>query len=145
MATKEKIIMEIFANLPNGNLSRIFDHRMRHRDAWEDAWVAAYFDVDRVGFPSAKENYLYNVVRSAAFDQARESLSEDRCKIWSSITSVTNSVLFEVILALLADDNCGYLLDEEPEHVRTLALLGNYSAAMLLPACLALHSTKELV
>ena len=43
------------------------------------------------------------------------------------------------ILALISYDDCAYLLDEKPEHVQILALLGNNAAILIYLACVALQ------
>jgi hypothetical protein len=45
------------------------------------------------------------------------------------------------ILALMAWDDCGYLLSTDPNQVRTLALLGHQPATLLLPAVIALNKS----
>jgi hypothetical protein len=43
------------------------------------------------------------------------------------------------ILALIAWDDCGHLLDIDPKQVQVLALLGQPAAILLLPAVIALN------
>jgi hypothetical protein len=43
------------------------------------------------------------------------------------------------ILALIAWDDCGHLLDIDPKQVQVLALLGQPAAVLLLPAAIALN------
>jgi hypothetical protein len=42
-------------------------------------------------------------------------------------------------MALIAWDDCGYLLDEKVEHVEFLSNLGVHAATLLYPACVLLH------
>lgn len=67
--------------------------------------------------------------RQPAMQAAVLSLpSEDVLAVWSAM------------LALIAYDDCAYLLGEKPEHVQLLALLGNNPAATLIyPACVILQ------
>ncbi len=45
--------------------------------------------------------------------------------------------------ALIAWDDCAYMLDCEPYEISTLAKLGSFPAYLLLPACIALNLIKE--
>lgn len=40
------------------------------------------------------------------------------------------------IMALIADDNCAYMLDSDPEELAIIAKLGDPRAILLLPACI---------
>ena len=47
-------------------------------------------------------------------------------------------------MALIAWDNCAYLLDTDPDKVRVLALLGQPAAILLLPAAIVFDQVKEM-
>ena len=49
------------------------------------------------------------------------------------------------ILALVAYDDCAYMLDSDPGELAILAAFGDHRAILLLSACKAFHSLKELV
>jgi hypothetical protein len=53
---------------------------------------------------------------------------------------------WDAIIALIAWDDCGHLLDTDPKQVQILALLGQPAAVLLLPAVIALNqkTSKEL-
>jgi len=91
--------------------------------AWTAAWTAAWDAV----WDAARGDAM-----SAASDAARTNA---QAPAWGAAARDT-------ILALLAYDDCAYLLDEKPEHVQMLALLGNQQAILLYPACIALQ--KEM-
>jgi hypothetical protein len=48
------------------------------------------------------------------------------------------------VMALIAWDNCAYLLDTDPDKVRVLALLGQPAAILLLPAVIVFNQVKEM-
>lgn len=74
------------------------------------AWNAAWTAATMVAYAHGRDN-----LRSAAADVAHDA-----------------------IVALVAWDDCAHLLDEKPDHVKTLALLGVQPAASLYLACVAL-------
>jgi len=90
--------------------------------AWNAAWGAAW-SAERYAAWDAARNAAWSAARTAARDAARDAA-------WGAI------------LALVAYDDCIYLLDEKPEYVQILALLGNEKAILLYPACVALQ--KEM-
>jgi len=90
--------------------------------AWNAAWDAAR---------DAARSAARNAARNAAWDAARDAAS-----------LAARNAAQDAILALIAYDDCAYLLDEKPEHVQMLALLGNQAAILLYPACVAMQ--KEM-
>ncbi len=70
-------------------------------------------------------------------------------KIWEQIRNVDINVLrpavWFAVTALIAYDDCGYMLDSDPGELAMLAKLGDHRAILLLPACIALSKEKDLV
>jgi len=97
--------------------------------------------------------------RSAAFDAVRAN--HDWCTAWESARwvvwqAVGRSMRDEVweavwgavgdaILALIAYDDCAYMIESEVDEIKILAKLGVPRAILLLPACIVYNETKELV
>jgi hypothetical protein len=79
----------------------------------------------------------WNAARSAAWDAVRNAAS-------GAASGAAWNVAYDAILALTSWDDCGYLLEENPEDVKMLALLGNQAAVLLYIGCLALQHTQEL-
>ena len=48
------------------------------------------------------------------------------------------------IVALIAYDDCAYMLDSDPGELAILAAFGDHRAVLILPACEILHSLKEI-
>jgi hypothetical protein len=96
--------------------------------AWDAAWGAAW-GAAKDAARTAARTAAWGAVRDAAKDAARTAA---RTAAWGAA------------LALIAWDDYGYLLEETPENVKMLALLGNHAAVLLYPACLALQNIKEL-
>ena len=110
-----------WADLPNAkHIDRILADLKKNPDGWYDARVAAW---------DAARNAARTAAWNAAWDAARDAARDDA---WYAARNA--------ILALIAYDDCIYLLDEKPEHVQMLGLLGNQQALLLYPACLALQN-----
>ena len=119
--TKNNMTPTAWAHLPNAkHIDRILAGIKKNPDKWASAWNAAW---------------------SAAWDDAARGVSLDTAKyiIWESVWITTQGAARSAIFALIAYDDCAYLLDEKPEEVKLLGLLGNEKAILLYPACLALQ------
>jgi len=123
-----------WADLPNAkHIDRIIANLERNpynwgaarTAAWDDAWDAVW---------DAARGAAWSTERYAARDAARYAA-------WNAARGdARGAVASGAILALIAYDDCAYLLDEKPEHVQMLALLGNEKALLLYQACLALQT-----
>ena len=97
---------------------------------------------------SLKENTAWDAVYDAAWVAAWDAAYTARGEAWDAIYDAADDVAddaaynaaYNAVRALIAWDDCGYLLDEKPEDVKMLALLGNKAAIMLYSACVALQS-----
>ena len=137
-----------WSDLPNAkHIDRILDDLKKNTDRWSatrnaamndewaDAWNAAW---------NAARNAARTAARDAAWNAARDAARTDEwAAAYGAARSAAGTAAKGAILALIAYDDCAYLLDEKPEHVQMLGLLGNQAALLLYPACLALH--KEVV
>jgi len=140
-----------WADLPNAkHIDRILDDLKKNPDRWSatrnaamnDEWADAR-DAARVtawyaswyAARSAAWNAAWNAARDDARDDAWDAVSEDA-------RTAASDAAYGAISALIAYDDCAYLLDEKPEHVQMLGLLGNQQALLLYPACIVLQ--KEM-
>ena len=138
-------MINAWANLPNAkHIDRIFADVQKNPDKWADAMNSAR-DAARVD-----ERY-------AAWDAARVDERAAirkvlwyaaRNTVWYATVNVStrdaaSDISFGAISALTAWDDCAYLLDEKPEDVLILALLGNQAAILIYPACVALQSNQN--
>jgi len=126
-------------DLPNAkHIDRILADLKRNPYNWGAAWTAARNAAWNAAMTAAR-NAAWSAERYAAWDAARTAA-------WSAARTAASDAAFNTawgaILALVAYDDCAYLLDEKPEHVQILALLGNEKALLLYQACLALQ--KEM-
>jgi hypothetical protein len=122
-----------WSDLPNAKfIDLVMDSVKKNPAAWDAAWDAA-----RNAASGAARNAAWNAAWDAAWYAARNAA-------WYAEWTAARGAARGAILALIAWDDCGYLLEENPEDVKMLALLGNQAAVLLYTACLALQNTKEL-
>jgi hypothetical protein len=115
--------MSKWSHLPNAeHVDRVLAHVNAHPEKWtftrSAAWNAAY-------------DAAYNAAYNAAWEAARDAVCD---ATWSASHNAASGS----ILALIANDTCGYLLREKIEHVELLASLGQPEAILLLPAVRAM-------
>ena len=129
--------------------------------AWAHLPNAAH--IDRV-IASAKANpghwaAAWGAVREAAWDDAWEAVRDNglgsrntwRISAWFTTWvpfrdtehEVSQYVARGALLALIAFDDCAYMLDSEPGELAILAEFGDNRAILLLPACKVVHSLEE--
>jgi len=140
-----------WADLPNAkHIDRILADLEKNPDKWNAAWNAARtaawsaeryaaWDAARDAARNAVNNAAWTAAWDAAWDAARNAARDDA---WYDARADARADARDAILALIAYDDCAYLLDEKPEHVQMLALLGNERALLLYQACVALQ--KEM-
>ena len=113
-----------WAHLPNAvHIDRVIANVSPHCRAvgWDAAWWAARVLLIKQGrYPVWLES------RAVAWNAAQDA-------VW------------DAVLALIAYDDCAYMLDSDPGELAILAKFGDPRAILLLPACKAFHSLKELV
>ena len=105
-------------------------------DSAGDAASDAAGDTARYAGRDAARAAARNAARNAAWNAARASArNAARNAAWN--------VAWDAVMALIAWDDCAYLLDTDPDKVRVLALLGQPAAILLLPAAMVFQ--KEAV
>ena len=87
--------------------------------AWDAAWAAAYDDAQDAAY-------------AAAWDAARGA---PRDAAWDAA--------WDALLALIAWDDCAYILDLHPHVVRLMAASGNQPAILLESAVIAMHEEHK--
>ena len=128
-----------WADLPNAkHIDRILADFKKNPDRWYATRNAA---------SDAARDDAWDAARDAARYAARNAARDDA---WYAARTATRNATrnaawyaaWYAILVLIACDDCAYLLDEKPEHVQMLALLGNQAALLLYPACVAMQKEK---
>ena len=124
---------------------------MNENTAWADLPNAKYIDLviaslkKNAAIWNSASDTASNTVRNAAREAAWIAAWE---AVWIAASDAAWGAAWgaawDAVRALIAWDDCGYLLDEKPEVVKMIALLGNQAAVLLYPACFALNKSKEL-
>jgi hypothetical protein len=154
-----------WADLPNAKYIDLVIASMNKNTAvWSAAWATARDAARGAAWATARDaargaawdaasTAARGAARDAAWDAARGAA---RDAAWDAAWDAAQDAALAAAqdaalaaasgaaLALIAWDDYGYLLDEKPENVKMLALLGNHAAVLLYPACVALQNTKEL-
>jgi len=134
-----------WADLPNSKyIGMILGLLKKDFAAWDAARDAAWDAVWNASRDTARDT-ARDAARDAIWNTARDvSWAEAWAAVMNAPSDIVVVALSDAVRALIAWDDCGYLLDEKPEDVKMLALLGNQAAIMLYPACFALNKSKEL-
>ena len=125
--------MSAWAHLPNApHIDRILEHVAQYPLKWSAAQGAA-----RGAAWSTARNAAWNAVRNAARNAAWSAA-------WNAVRNAARNAAWNAARdatdALIAWDDCAYLLDLTPETVRGIARVSDSPAAfLLLPAVIALQ------
>ena len=154
--------MSEWSHLANAkHIDLIIAHAKAHPAAWEAARNAVY-DAAYEAARSAAWNAVYDAARSAAWNAAFEAArnaawnAADRAPVetreWIALAASRLAAwdaarwsAWGAILALVAWDRAGDLMDLPAEQVKVLALLGDQAAILLYPAIKIMETTQELV
>ena len=115
-----------WAHLPNAaHIDRVIASAIAHPDHWNSrAWGTTEW--------------------SAAWDAAWHDMNiQHRQAAWAAGQKDARYPARDALLALVAYDDCAYMLDSDPGELAILAKFGDPRAILLLPACKAFHSIKE--
>ena len=119
-----------WAHLPNAvHIDRVLASGKANPGQWKKLWVSGR----AVAWVEA-QNVLKDQGRSAVWEEVRDAARD-----------TPQYAVLEAILALVAYDDCAYMLDSDPGELAILAKFGDPRAVLILPACEILHSIKELV
>ena len=137
--------MTAWAHLPNAvHIDRVIASVKAHRNQWAEAWskvqdagrTAEWWEV-RVAACNMVKKQGRNAIWDAAWDATRDATREvARDASWNAA--------IDAIVALIAYDDCAYMLDSDPGELAILAKFCDPRAVLLLPACKAFHSLKTI-
>ena len=143
-----------WAHLPNAaHIDRVFASLNSNFKQWRRAAYTVqgyeWVEVRNSAWHSARQavrvqsrDAVWMEVRKAVIAQRR--LAADVGRMWAAADEAYD-VARDTILALVAYDECAYMLDSDPGELAIVAKLGDPRALLLLPACKVVHSLKELV
>ena len=114
-------------------------------EAREVAWYAAWYAAKAAAWDAAWDAALdaaryaaWYATRTAAWDAAWDAALD--AAYYAAGDAATGA-----ILALIAHDDCAYMIESEIGELKIIAAFGDPRAILLLPACIAYNETKELV
>ena len=124
-----------WSDLPNAyHIDRIIAHVKANPDKWNATYNAAYTAARDAAYTAARDA-AYTAARDADYNAARDAARDAAWgAAWGAVTGA--------VLALIAWDDCAYLLDQKPEHVKIIALLGHHAAILLEPAVIAMYEEQ---
>ncbi len=122
-----------WSHLPNAaHIDRVFADVTRNPKSWGAAWGAAWDAAWGAAWDAARY-----AARDAAWDAARYAARD-------AARDAARSAARGATAALVAYDDCAYLLDHPPNIVRAhIALTNDPAAILLLPASTALHGETD--
>lgn len=132
-------------NLPNGKaISRVLVDLFKRPEVWGEMYDEMY------NMPIVCDDGWNN-----SWHRTNEKIRNlGRESIWIEISERIHTPMDEVswdgaricarstILALISDDECGSLLDSDPEHIKVMMVLGQDLMMMLCPGCMALNPDR---
>lgn len=113
-------------------IQKIIDHANANPDAWHSFHQEVGTDV----FSDAYDT----VIRKVGLASAHVLIA----RLSKDILPHTN-VGLNCVTALLAYDDCGYMLDSHPGELEILAKFGDGRAILLLSACQVLHGIQVII
>lgn len=134
MSTK---IKSEWSHLPNAvHIDRIIASVKLHPEQWEvtqlpmqqEAWTKTL----EVAI-ALERDAVWRMSRDEAWREQRQFINQEA---WDAVR-VT-------LLCLVAYDDCAYMLNSEVGELKILAAFGDPKAILMLPACIAFHSTKNI-
>ena len=131
--------MTAWAHLPNAaHIDRVLAHLKQHPDRWGAARGAAWGAARGAAWDAAMDaarDAARGAARSAAWGAARSAA-------WDAAWGAARSAAWDALAALVAWDDCAYLLDQAPDFLRAQTnLVGDHRAILLLPAVIAMKET----
>ena len=134
--------MTVWAYLPNAaHIDRVLASVRANPEQWASP---------RADARNTERDSLIEQVRAAEWAKARQVVrAQMREPAWSLAWDAAREAGWYAatryaIIALCAYDDCAYMLDSDPGELAIVAEFGNRNAILLLPACKAFHSLKEL-
>ena len=128
--------MSAWSHLPNAKyIDRIIAHAKANPTAWA-AWRVAY---------DAAYEAAYEAAWRVAYDAARAAYEAAWRVAQDAARGAARGAPWDALLALVAWDYAGDLMDLPAEQVKVLAILGDQAAILMYTAIAAMETTQELV
>ena len=127
-----------WTHLPNAtHIDRVLADVAKRPEAWEAAQDAAWDEA-----LNAARDAAWDAALDAALDAARDVALD---AAWDAARNAARNLTRSAVLALVAWDDAGLMLDQPVSVVRARAAAGDPAATLMLPAIVALTltTTKE--
>jgi len=128
-----------WAHLPNAkHIDWVIASLKANPEKWAAARDAAYV--------AASWYEARNAAKAAAFDAANNAAWEAaRIAAFDAAWDAAYEAAADAIIALIAYDDCAYMIESEIGELKIIAAFGDQRAILLLSACIVYNETKELV
>jgi hypothetical protein len=121
-----------WARLPNSaHIDRVISHVKAHPGKWDAAWHAVSGEAAEAAWEAAWGPSCFPAWYSAWHAARDAALSAAR--------DAARGAARGACLALIAWDDCAYILDLPPDAVKTLVNAGDDAAVLLYPAVIAMQ------
>jgi hypothetical protein len=122
-----------WAHLPNAvHIDRVIVSAKANPNQWAKAWWAIHHPA-------------WDHEQRVAWDAVRADIKKQGWITAVYALSAAGYAVQGAFIALVAYDDCAYMLDSDPGELAILAKFGDPRAVLILPACEILHSLKESV
>lgn len=136
-----------WSHLPNAAhidavIASVAAHPAQWRAAWAGVWVSPWnplADLSRQAMQSRA--YQAMIVAERGREAEWFAVADE---VWDAARNAAYDAAWNAVLALVAYDDCAYLLSMPLDQVQVLAALELPAAVLLLPAVVAFQSIKEL-
>jgi len=126
-----------WAHLPNAkHIDWVLASAKAHPEKWPAARAAAR-DAVWTAARTAAYNAVWDAARYNAWYAAYNAASD--AAYYAAFDAAKGT-----ILALIAWDDCAYMIESEVDEIKILAKLGDQRATLLLPACSVYNETKSI-
>ena len=126
-----------WSHLPNAAyIDAVLASLNAHPQQWADAWKKIYPNGETAAWYAARSaawDAAWIAARDAAWIAARDAA-------WDAAWGAARIA----IAALIAHDDCAYMLESEVNELQILAAFGDPRAVLLVPACLAFSEINAL-
>ena len=131
-----------WAHLPNAaHIDRVIASAKANPGQWKKLWVSV-----RPAAWIGELDSTHDTTWNAAWEAAQCTIaSQERQGLRDAVGVEARDAAWCALLALVAYDDCAYMLDSDPGELAILAAFGDPRAVLILPACEILHSLKEIV
>jgi hypothetical protein len=132
--------MTAWDHLPTGrHIDQVLAALIANPEKWYVARDAAWY----AALGASRDAAWYAAARGAAWDAAWTAAKA--AAAWDAAWGASRAAARGAISALIAWDDCAYLLDSDVNALRIYAALGVPAAILLLPAVIAMETEKETV